>query len=73
MCIPINKKEYIYSRWDSTTEDTKRLIFNEFRMKHRGYYTEKAFLCFLEKKLILDNLHPSGTSLKATGPSGSAS
>jgi hypothetical protein len=45
------RKECIYSYWDTIDEDTKRAIFHEFKIKHKGCYTEKDLLNFLEKKL----------------------
>ena len=52
MCMSQERKEHVYSLWDSTDEDKKYLIINEFRIKHRGSYTQQIFLTFLEDKLL---------------------
>jgi hypothetical protein len=50
----IDQKEYIYRRWDLINDEVQRAIFSEFKMKNRGFYTEKEFLSFLERKLVVD-------------------
>lgn len=52
--MPMSKKETIYSRWEVADEDKKRRIFNEFKLKYRGCFTEKDLLSFLERKLSAD-------------------
>ncbi len=52
MNIQLTKKETIFSDWDATDEEIKQLIFDEFKIKHKGCYTEKDLLNFLEKKLL---------------------
>ncbi|KJR99773.1 MAG: hypothetical protein VR65_15055 [Desulfobulbaceae bacterium BRH_c16a] len=47
--MPMSKKETIYSRWEVADEDKKRRIFNEFKLKYRGCFTEKDLLSFLEE------------------------
>lgn len=54
MCMRVDQKEYIYSRWDLITDEVQRAIFSEFKMKYRGFYTKKEFLKFLERKLVID-------------------
>jgi len=52
MCTPLTRRECILSRWDAIDENLKRLLFNEFKFKHNGCYTERDLLNFLEKKLL---------------------
>lgn len=52
MCTQLSRKEYIFSRWDAIDENVKRMIFNEFKLRHNGCYTEKDLLNFLEKKIL---------------------
>ena len=52
MGTTLTKRDCIFSRWDSTDDGLKQVIFNEFRMHHRGCYTAKDLLDFLEKKLL---------------------
>ncbi|GEM_PF-4435218 len=52
MCTTLTRRDCIFSRWNSTDEDLKQVIFNEFRLQHRGCYTAKDLLNFLEKKLL---------------------
>lgn len=51
MSMTQERKEYIFSRWDAIDENRKRIIFNEFILKSRGFYTQQVFLTFLENKL----------------------
>lgn len=54
MRLRVDRKEYIYGRWDLIDDEVQRAIFSEFKMKYRGFYTEKEFLRFLERKLVVD-------------------
>jgi hypothetical protein len=50
MCTPQTRKECIFSRWDATDDDMQLVIFEEFKKKYKGCYTERDLLNFLEKK-----------------------
>ncbi len=52
MCTPQTRRERIFLRWDATDSHTQRMIFNEFKMKHQGCYSQRDLLNFLEKKLM---------------------
>lgn len=49
---PLTRKECILACWDRADENLKHLIFNEFKSRHKGCYTERDLLNFLEKKLL---------------------
>ena len=49
------RKEFVFSQWDTIDEHKKNVIINEFRMKYRGSYTQQIFLTFLEQKLATDS------------------
>lgn len=52
MCTQPTRKERIFSHWDNTDVNVQRTIFNEFKIKHKGCYTRKDLMNFLEQKLL---------------------
>jgi hypothetical protein len=51
MCMSMAIKERIFSRWDAVDDAVQRMLMNEFKVKHKGCYTEKDLLTFLEARL----------------------
>jgi hypothetical protein len=48
----LTRKQCILARWDAADDNLQRVIFNEFKFRHKGCYTERDLLNFLEKKLL---------------------
>jgi len=52
MSVSTCRKEIIFNRWDTIEEMKKNRLFNEFKLKQKGFYTQRDFLQFLERKLF---------------------
>ncbi len=52
MCTQPTRQEHIFSHWDSTEEKVQQTIFDEFKSKYQGCYTQRDLMNFLEQKLL---------------------
>jgi len=55
MSMSTCRKEVIFNRWETIEEIKQNKLFNEFKLRQKGFYTQKDFLQFLERRLFKDH------------------